>query len=200
MWQTALSEYEIFNWKLSLGDTTLWLGLASVADAYYLPDIVSIYNQLTTGLCRTISPQILRDALIVRMFYHCVRYNRPFNDLPNEMLAGAYFKLLIDNNNISRVKSYREHLNMVMRMPRLSKIVMSRQFLIITMALWAFNRPKRLFVGRYITYFVELKADPKWIVEEYSKCGAVYRYGSHCRFLKRFYVGVVEKLRRIRGS
>ena len=191
----AFKEHEVFKWKLSLGDTTLWLGLASVADVYYLSDIVSVYNQVATGFCRTKASKIIVDALIVRMYYHRACFNLPFDDLPNQMLTSAYWCLVISNKGISKAKCFRSYLSMLMQQPDLSVIVKSRQFLAMTLIMWVLNRPLRMLLGRFSAYFLNQNADPGWIIEEYAKCGAEYRPGSPRRFFRNIWRGIVAKVR-----
>ena len=63
--------YEIFNWRLRLGDATEWLAASSLMDGYYIPDIVSVYRIANTGVFQNpvtrVGVQI--DGIIVRLYF-----------------------------------------------------------------------------------------------------------------------------------
>ena len=63
------ADSEIFTWRLCLGDSTLWLGLATVSDVYYLPDVVSTYRVQPGGVCSRRAMAVCRDAQIVRLYW-----------------------------------------------------------------------------------------------------------------------------------
>lgn len=63
------AEYEVFSWRMHLGDTTLWLGLSSLGDVYYLADDVSVYRRHGGGVCHKQPMGVLIDALIVRIYW-----------------------------------------------------------------------------------------------------------------------------------
>ena len=194
--EQAVKNFEVLKWRLLLGDTPLWLGLAAVASVYCLQDIVSVYNQRSTGLCKAITPRISVDALIVRMYYHRIYFNRPFNDLPTKMLTNAYWHLVMSNKGKSGVKSFRSYISMLMRQPDLSRVVMSHQFLIMTLLMWVLNQPLQLVVGRFAIYFLNQNADSSWIIDEYAKCGAEYRPGPPHHFFRKLWSGIIARLRR----
>lgn len=63
------AEYDVFKWRLSLGDSTLWLGLATLSDVYYLPDVVSVYRFNDGGICSRAPMAVCRDAQLVRLYW-----------------------------------------------------------------------------------------------------------------------------------
>ena len=65
----VLDRYDIFKWKLLLGDSTLWLGIASVADVVFLKTPVSVYRRNSMGATQRNGSRTSRDGLIVRMYY-----------------------------------------------------------------------------------------------------------------------------------
>ena len=69
IWMLAFERFEIFRWDLALGDSTLWLGLASLADVWYLADVTMCYNQNSGGAMHQYGCSVVRDAQIVRMYY-----------------------------------------------------------------------------------------------------------------------------------
>jgi len=68
-WKNATSKFEIFNWQLALGDSTLWLGLSLCGDVYYLPDNTMTYRQNSRGAMQTNGWQVCCDAQIIRAYY-----------------------------------------------------------------------------------------------------------------------------------
>lgn len=69
IWKTVRQRYEIFKWRLYLGDTPLWLAMAALSNVYYLPDVVSVYRQNGGGICFQAGTQVWRDACLARVFY-----------------------------------------------------------------------------------------------------------------------------------
>ena len=68
IWKTVCLQYEIFKWRLYLGDTPLWLAIAAFSNVYYLQDVVSVYRQ-NDGICSLAGTQVGRDACLARVFY-----------------------------------------------------------------------------------------------------------------------------------
>ena len=60
---------EIFSYGLRQGDSTMWLAITSVSDGYYLVDEVSVYRQVTTGMCQTHGFRVHLDGILVRLYY-----------------------------------------------------------------------------------------------------------------------------------
>lgn len=67
--QFCYEKYDIFKWRLFLGDTTLWLGLSSLSDVYYLEEKTSVYRKNRGGFCATVGAKVCRDATLVRFYY-----------------------------------------------------------------------------------------------------------------------------------
>lgn len=65
----CFEKYDIFKWRLYLGDTTIWLGISSLSNVYFLKDIVSVYNVHNGGVTQNSGGKVGRDAMIVRLFY-----------------------------------------------------------------------------------------------------------------------------------
>lgn len=62
-------DFSPLRWKLAMGDTQLWLSMTFENDAYFLPDIVSVYRQLRTGAChQTVTQSITVDSTIVQLY------------------------------------------------------------------------------------------------------------------------------------
>lgn len=60
---------EVFSYKFRLGDSTLWLAVSSIADAFFLPDEVSVYRQISSGICQRLGYNVHLDGILVRLYY-----------------------------------------------------------------------------------------------------------------------------------
>ena len=65
----AMRLYDLFKWKIRVGDGVFSMGVGSVSDAYYLEDIVSVYRRLPTGLSTRDGDAGLVDTLVIRLYY-----------------------------------------------------------------------------------------------------------------------------------
>lgn len=72
--------YEIFSWKLLIGDTLGWLAYASISDVCYLPDIVSTYRINAGGVTQRRFSEIMRDDLTVRIYFCMKTLGMSFHD------------------------------------------------------------------------------------------------------------------------
>lgn len=82
----AKGKYEIFKWKLRLGDTTNWLGVTASADAYYLPDETAVYAQYDSGAMGHDWSRVAWDARLVRLYFFSQIYGRDYCDAPKRFL------------------------------------------------------------------------------------------------------------------
>lgn len=82
----AFKRFSIFNWQLALGDSTMWLGLSMLGDAFYVDSVVSEYRQLSTGACASSNQQVGIDSQLVRVWFAKERYGIDFADFPSFML------------------------------------------------------------------------------------------------------------------
>ena len=60
--------YEIFSWRLLLGDKQLWLGLATLSDVYYISDKTTIYRRNNGSAMARNACGIYRDSAISKIF------------------------------------------------------------------------------------------------------------------------------------
>lgn len=67
--EQARKRYDIFRWKLLLGDSTCWLGCSSLADVYFLKEPVAVYRINDGGAMARSGARMTRDGLIVRLYY-----------------------------------------------------------------------------------------------------------------------------------
>lgn len=61
--------YELFSWRLLLGDKQLWLGLAALGDVYYVYDKTTVYRKNDGGAMAHRAQRIYRDAALVKIFW-----------------------------------------------------------------------------------------------------------------------------------
>ena len=69
---SAVERYAIFAWNLQMSDITLWSGISSVADVWYIRECVSVYRRHADGVCSRAGFAVNRDGLLARMYYSAV--------------------------------------------------------------------------------------------------------------------------------
>lgn len=181
----AYETYDIFKWRLNLGDTTLWLGLSSLSDAYYLAEDVSIYRQVSTGLCQQIGYKVGRDALIVRLFYYLTCYKKAIGQLPIGMLLSFYHNMLFTETDTRYTSSFRTYLKNICQSKIVKQIIFAKKVWPLTLLAWLINRFPRTMFGRYELYIIDRFNDPDWIKVEYKHLGLEYRNEKTCGFISR---------------
>lgn len=75
----ARRKYEVFSWKLCMGDATTWLGVSSLSDAYYIAEPLAVYRRVSTGACTANGLRVIRDAILVRFYYSVVVLGASFD-------------------------------------------------------------------------------------------------------------------------
>ena len=60
--------YEIFSWRLLLGDKQLWLGLATLSDVYYIGDRTTVYRRNNGSAMAHNRSGIYRDSAVAKVF------------------------------------------------------------------------------------------------------------------------------------
>lgn len=192
--QLAMSRYDIFTWKLVLGDTTLWLGLASMADCYYMPDIVCVYNQVRTGICQSVSDRLRIDGLIVRIYYFLKYFNRRLSDMPIHMIINAYKCLMFNKKYLAN--GVRSHIRECLRMPHMRSILTSKHVVCLTAIGWLLNSTCESFAKQVFDHFITVNKDPLWVRNEYKTLGLIYRYDKTPSVILRALKGVVRRVYR----
>lgn len=86
----CFERYEVFNWRLALGDITMWLGISSLSNVYFLKDIISVYNVHNGGVTQSSGCSVGRDAMIVRLFY-LFKGKMKIKDLKNNRIDLLHF-------------------------------------------------------------------------------------------------------------
>lgn len=100
--------YDIFRWRLCLGDLTLWTALGMVSDVYFLPDVVSVYRIQSNGICGRGVNLVNRDAHIVKEYFIFKRYGVNFRKIPRAFLFSQLRNLIYayGEKNFSKRISY----------------------------------------------------------------------------------------------
>lgn len=171
----VMQKFTIFKWSLVLGDSTLWLGLASILDCYYMPDMVCMYNQIGTGVCQSRALQLSIDALIVRIYYFLAYFERRLFDMPVWMIVKGYRTLMIRPKRKWLGCNFREHAKRCLGLPHIGDILRSRHVWCVLLAEWTFNRPFASFFNDFFDYCVNIHKDPDWVLYEYARLGLTYR-------------------------
>lgn len=78
----AIRRYDIFSWRLPVGDATLCLGIGSLADVYYLAENVSMYRQMPTGITVSGSPLMQVTTFLIRLYFYQVLFELPASTAP----------------------------------------------------------------------------------------------------------------------
>jgi glycosyltransferase involved in cell wall biosynthesis len=102
--------YEIFNWRLRLGDATLWLAASSLMDGYYIPDIVSVYRIANTGMFQNtvtrVGVQI--DGIVIRLYFFKTALSLQFRLYPYHQIWSLVRAVLSTKEHSSDKARYAE--------------------------------------------------------------------------------------------
>ena len=84
------NKYDIFSWRLRVGDKLLWWALACVCDAWFIPDPTAVYRLNGGGVCVRDGAKCYRDGFVIEEYFNQML------DLPREdrmNTRGQFFKL-----------------------------------------------------------------------------------------------------------
>lgn len=152
--KNAALKYEIFNWKLALGDSTMWLGLALCGDVYYLPHNTMTYRQNSRGAMQTNGSQVCRDAQIIRAYYALDGLNITSNKWPSwfkDALMHQFVSSHVNSNYTQRMN----HLRMLSQGKYLRHVIKRpKAYLVYVYLYLGFSSP-RIFevIGRFLRRF-----------------------------------------------
>lgn len=65
----AIKKFEIFSWRLAIGDAQTWLGCAALSDVYYLTDSTCVYRVHSGGAMASNGAKTMRDGILVRIYF-----------------------------------------------------------------------------------------------------------------------------------
>ena len=92
--EEAMSAYEIFNWKLTLGDLVVWLGVVSRSAVYYVPLFAVERHLLPTGAQSLNGGKIFRDGFIVRYYFSRMNWGVFYNNLPKKLIHSWFCQVV----------------------------------------------------------------------------------------------------------
>ena len=114
-------KYDVFKWRLWLGDATLWLGCSAEMDGYYIPDQVSVYRISDHGVFQNQATQkkVRVDGVLVRLYYLIAVWKLNATDCPSHLLYSL-------NCMVVGGKSYWEKIAYAWRQLRLRELFASQ--------------------------------------------------------------------------
>lgn len=136
----AQERYELFKWRLLVGDGVFSMGVGSLSDAYYLQDVVSVYRQTSTGASITNAERGFVDALIIRLYYLSEAMGLSLADVPEKMKAKFIDSRLSYLRRTRGPGVARDYLSHVFKNPEVSRdFKFSALWLRWSMARYGFN-------------------------------------------------------------
>ena len=101
-------KYEVFKWRLRLGDATLWLACSSEADGYYIEDQMSVYRIADTGVFQNVKTQggVRIDGIIVRLFFLITKWKLRLCDCPRDILFTLNCLITANLKGLVRIASF----------------------------------------------------------------------------------------------
>ena len=172
-WGKALNENELCNWKLQIGDSPTWLGLATVGDVYFLDDVVSIYRLTSTGLSATSPRLVILDTRIVQLYFYEKIFNRSFFSMPRrlftQILAGFLFYNQCGRPYWSQVTAFFRFLRC-----KIGRAVLLRMSFLPFLPLIILSGARlfwRNLLRRYYIFVCDASVPPKWLIDEYAQYG-----------------------------
>ena len=94
--EAAIDKFEVFRWKLLLGDEQCYLGTGAISDVYFIADEMAVYRRNPVSSVFRLGGLLRRDHILVRMYFAMIKYNINPSDISPAML---------DNFRLSVVKS-----------------------------------------------------------------------------------------------
>lgn len=87
MLQQARLRFDVFNWRLYLGDKTLFYGLSSISDVFFLPDSVAVYRRSSSGIMTAKGNWVYRDSSLLRMYYARTSLGLTLWEIPSSVFS-----------------------------------------------------------------------------------------------------------------
>ena len=104
--------FEIFSWRLALGDLQRWRGLSAFGDVYVFHDLFATYRVHEGGVMHTMPIQIAIDAGIVRMYFSRILPNTPLRYYE----IGLHSLVVNQCRQIAHVKGMRTRVGMLQKL------------------------------------------------------------------------------------
>ncbi len=80
--EKGLTKYEIFSWRLSLGDLTLWLAISSLSDVYFISEPVAVYRRHRGGAVMSNGSRVWLDGSVVRLYFAREIFGKQLRQVP----------------------------------------------------------------------------------------------------------------------
>lgn len=118
VWQQIVDRYDIFSWRMRLGDATLWLAISSMFDGYYLEDQVSVYRIADTGAFqnRQTRDGVIVDGWIIRLYFFKSVWNLGLHLFP-KCLLWLLFSSVVARKESKGVENVRHFLQDFRKLP-----------------------------------------------------------------------------------
>lgn len=88
-------EFDIFNWRLNIGDTTIALSMASKGDVYYISDSMAVHLIAPTGATCSNTAWASIDNKIVRLYFYNKIFGGALADVPSTTIKSMYEGILL---------------------------------------------------------------------------------------------------------
>ncbi len=92
----ANKKFDIFTWRLLLGDEQNYLGVGCISDVYFMTDEMAVYRRNPGSAVSTLGGLLRRDHILVRMYFARMMYGLAPSDISPAML---------DNFRLSIIRS-----------------------------------------------------------------------------------------------
>lgn len=165
--------FDVFSWRLHIGDSTLWLGLASVGNAYFLDDVVAVYNLRRSGLTMSCPVKVIMDTYVVKLYFFLKAVGRDISELPFRYYEVVASSLLFQRLAVLSRQKQRCVLR-ALDATRIGRGILRRPFLFSVFVLSYLIGVRRCWcqwVRRYFAYFGDPNVAPQWLKDEYVAFG-----------------------------
>ena len=166
-------KFDVFSWRLCIGDSTLWLGLASVADAYFCPAVVAVYNQRLSGASMATPSPVILDTIVVKLYYCYRSLMIDASQIPEQFFyfvaGGLLWWRLLKMRQCEQLVSVWQLLRTGLGRTLLLRVSFLPIFF-LTISVGA-RRWWRSWMSRYFTYIVDAKKPNKWVCSAYAEIG-----------------------------
>ena len=95
VYEQVRAEFDIFNWRLNIGDTTIALAMASRGDVYYLEDVMVTHLIAPTGATCSNTAWASIDNKIVRMYFLNKIFGLSLETIPSTIVKSLYVAILM---------------------------------------------------------------------------------------------------------
>lgn len=111
-YEEVLERYDIFRWRLALGDATLWLAISSKYDSFYISDQVSVYRIASSGVFHNpkSKSRVVIDGWIVRLYFFKIVLKKSWIIYPQYTFFVLFLQGLSNQHSRCLKAKYVKHL------------------------------------------------------------------------------------------